>query len=278
VSLWLGQTIQIGRSRYRLTRLYSVATTEPDGVPGFQIMYEPANEAARRQPTLPARRIAVYDPSGASFRCAVARVMLNRKQELAYGYLNCAGEFQDVSSLTLELQSDEGDVVRIPLASPSTEAIVHEVAPGDTVVGIARQYNLTLDELIALNGWPESGPTKLIVGQAVVVEMGRPPQLVRVLPAPGTVQPGGKVRVCGTWDVAAGNLKGAARLSLDGRPLGGPGYVTEMRPTQEGPSLRREACWEVDLPVGPHTTTLRYTLANGDDFAYRWNFSVESNE
>ena len=97
-----------------------------------------------------------------------------------------------------------------------------------------------------------------------------------VLPAPGTVQPGDNVSICGTWDVADEGLRGVVQLHLDGQPVPNPAHVEEWGHSPEGSSLLRKVCWEVQVTPGPHTAILRYTLADGRTFAYRWEFTVES--
>ncbi len=60
-------------------------------------------------------------------------------------------------------------------------AIVHDVEPGDTLLGIAGRYGVELDELLAVNGLESE--SILAIGQLVVITMISPtPPLIRATP------------------------------------------------------------------------------------------------
>lgn len=59
----------------------------------------------------------------------------------------------------------------VPTATlPSPSAITHTVQPGDNLYSIARHYNMTVDELMALNGITD--PASLQVGQELIISPG----------------------------------------------------------------------------------------------------------
>jgi len=61
-----------------------------------------------------------------------------------------------------------------PTPEPSPAAVVYRVQPGDTLLGIAKEHGLSLDELLALNpGLSREKP--LTVGQEIVVRAGPAP-------------------------------------------------------------------------------------------------------
>lgn len=68
--------------------------------------------------------------------------------------------------------------------------VIHVVAPGNSVYSIARQYGVSADEIISLNGL--TNPTNLVVGQSLVVPAGTTEKLgdieVNGFAFPGTNQ------------------------------------------------------------------------------------------
>lgn len=76
-------------------------------------------------------------------------------------------ELRAANNLTSNLLSI-GQVLRIPTSEPpiSGEYIVHTVVAGDTLYGIANQYDITTDELIEYNNL---GTTLLSIGQQILI-------------------------------------------------------------------------------------------------------------
>lgn len=82
----------------------------------------------------------------------------------------------------------EGNVVRVRLGEgevpppTATPQITHRVKAGDTALGIALQYGLTLDDLLAYNGI--SADTLLQIGQELIIRPPTPTPEPTVTPTP----------------------------------------------------------------------------------------------
>jgi LysM repeat protein len=70
-----------------------------------------------------------------------------------------ADELDQIQKDVSALNSQKNSVKKIPAASstsgktqPASQAVYHEVQPGETLYGISRQYNLSVDALRRLNG------------------------------------------------------------------------------------------------------------------------------
>ena len=70
------------------------------------------------------------------------------------------------STVTAPVRDGSG-AVSTPVSEPTAQAGVHVVKPGDTLLGIARQYGVTLPDLVGWNNLTD--PNQIQVGQALRV-------------------------------------------------------------------------------------------------------------
>ena len=105
----------------------------------------------------------------------------------------------DVPLAALQLENDlgaattirVGQVLDIPPATAWTTAspfwVVHEIAPGETLSALAARYGLGLDALVAAN--PGLNADRLAVGQALVLPLRGPADVVAMVNAPTPTSP-----------------------------------------------------------------------------------------
>lgn len=62
-----------------------------------------------------------------------------------------------------------------PSATATTAPLTYEVQPGDTPLGIAEQFGISVDELLALNGLSVNDARRLRVGQVLTIAAAAPP-------------------------------------------------------------------------------------------------------
>ncbi|MDX1521784.1 MAG: LysM peptidoglycan-binding domain-containing protein, partial [Anaerolineae bacterium] len=65
---------------------------------------------------------------------------------------------------------------------PATDTIAHEISSGDTLLALAGQYNSTVEDIMVLN--PDLEPTKLQLGDTVLVPITGPPPPPKAEPPP----------------------------------------------------------------------------------------------
>lgn len=83
-----------------------------------------------------------------------------------------------------EALPSEGEVPPPETLPPPSGTVIHTVQPGETLFRIATQYGLTVNELAAANTITD--PTRIFVGQQLVLPGLVPPQLASNLPTPLT--------------------------------------------------------------------------------------------
>ncbi len=141
--------------------------------------------------------------------------------------------------------------------APTPTPAVHIVQPGDTLLGIALQYNVTLEELYQVNGVLK--PELLQIGQSIVIpvpgSVGKPAgdnsgAVIAPTQPPLPVQSG----ACGALSDAGGQCVGAGRglqfdRSADRECAGARGVVGCGRPgSRQRYALRGAGCYTARRP------------------------------
>lgn len=134
------------------------------------------------------------------------------------------------SQVTAPVRDGSG-VAAAPVTQPTAPAGMHTVRPGETLLGIARQYGVTLPDLVSWNAITD--PNQIHVGQTLLVA---PPGTV-----PGSVAvatPIGGTAVTSPVP-PAGTETGVVPLMQE--PLGGRAPAVEPTPTVPAPSAAEPA-------------------------------------
>ena len=106
-----------------------------------------------------------------------------------------------------------------PSATPTSlpEPTVYVIQPGDTLIGIAEQFNLSADELVFANGYTSSSEIALVVGNELQIPNCEAHQVM-----PGNTL-ASVAQLCGITldELIIANIEGLASIgSLEGVPLG----------------------------------------------------------
>ena len=84
------------------------------------------------------------------------------------------------STVTAPVRDGSG-AVSTPVSEPTAQAGVHVVKPGDTLLGIARQYGVTLPDLVGWNNLTD--PNQIQVGRALRMAVELDPRMAGVMPS-----------------------------------------------------------------------------------------------
>lgn len=170
-----------------------------------------------------------------------------------------------------------GQILRVPYSLPTTatvsnaDAIVHKVQPRETLYSIARQYQVSTEDI---KRWNNLGDNTLSIGQDLVVgkrtgSVVQPtqPQPVRVIAAKGVheVQPGQTLfSIARQYDVSVDQIREWNSLSGNDLKVGQTLYVArpdqrtqEVTARTEAPVVRQEVQAPKNEPVAtpPPVTT-----------------------
>lgn len=87
------------------------------------------------------------------------------------------------STLTPPSQSDTAEGAATSAPKPTATPFLYQIQSGDTLLVVAKRYNITLDDLLASN--PEIDPNFLIVGDEIIIPTGE--ESLAAFPSPTPV-------------------------------------------------------------------------------------------
>jgi LysM repeat protein len=175
-----------------------------------------------------------------------------------------------------------------PVTNPDG-SVVHTIVAGDTLFGLAFQYNVSLDTLLALNGL--SKDALLSIGQKIIIKGGTPvqptatpqPTAAAGQPAAPTLTPtaaaGQPAANAAKLCVRAYNDANSDGLLTEGEePVAGVQFVVSNSQGVQSPAYTTDASGEehcfTDLPLGVYTVVVQSapgTVATSDK---RWGVAL----
>ncbi len=165
----------------------------------------------------------------------------------------------------------ETAIISSPTASPGPsvtptplpEPTFYEIQSGDTLIGIAEQFDLSADELVLANGFTSLGEVALVVGNELQIPSCEAHQIM-----PGNTLTS-IAQLCGVTldELIIANIKGLASIgTLEGVPLGFVLYIPEATFSDD----------EIDCNVQPaRAQVIEYQPSEGEGpFCLGQKFSV----
>lgn len=149
--------------------------------------------------------------------------------------------------------------------TPAAQPTFHTIAAGDSLLGIAEQYGVSLNALLIANGYGSAGELPLVVGNQLQIPLCEAHEIVSGNTLAGVAQ------LCGLTldELVMANIGGLARLpTLDAVPLG---FVLNIPQTGNTPE-------EIDCNVRPdRDQVIEYRPGPGEGiFCLAGKFSIST--
>lgn len=126
----------------------------------------PASLPPTQAGTVPAAGQAGASPSDTPFITAISTQGFLTPTSAGIGLTNITPAVVGTSAIN---PTGAALVLNTPTALPTEGACIHTVQPGDHVYSIARQYKVSVDDLLAANPALQNNPDKLQIGQTLTI-------------------------------------------------------------------------------------------------------------
>jgi len=179
--------VQRGENLFRIALGYGMTAEELAALNGIA---DPSSIQVGQRLLVPAAPVATSTPQthtvqpGETLQSIATMVGLTVEQLAAYSNLVDVNTIFVGQILTIVPPAENAPTPQVVAETSPPASVIHIVQPGETLFRIATSYGLTVNAVASANGIAD--PTRLDIGQQLVIPGVEPPQLALDLPAPIT--------------------------------------------------------------------------------------------